>query len=247
MIHELFPRQFEDADILIQEKRETICNADKIIAISENTKKDIVNILNVAPEKIEVIYHGNSFYPSKHKNRLSLPFRYFLFVGDRTFYKNFSLLLKAFAQIQAQEKDLYLICTGKSFSKAESEQISQLNLSESIMHISADDRDMEELYSRALFFVFPSLYEGFGLPILEAFACGCPIALSNTSCFPEIAGDAGCYFDPYDVDSIVYSCLQLINDEVKRKRLISRGKERLKLFSWNKTAIQMVNLYKENF
>ncbi|GAA6529539.1 hypothetical protein LPYR103PRE_15120 [Segatella asaccharophila] len=247
MIHELFPGQFADADKVIREKKETICHADRIIAISENTKKDIVNILNIAPEKIDVIYHGNSLHPSIHKNRLSLPPRYLLFVGDRTFYKNFSLLLRAFVQIRKQERGLILICTGKPFSKGESEEMRQLDLSASVLHVAAADSDLEELYGRALLFIFPSLYEGFGLPILEAFACGCPVALSNTSCFPEIAGDAGCYFDPHNLDSMVDSCLRLINDDAERRRLVLRGKERLKLFSWNKTALQMVKVYQKFF
>ena len=109
-------------------------------------------------------------------------------------------------------------------------------ISNKITQIKATDRLLCELYSRAELFVFPSLYEGFGIPILEAYACHCPVALSNASCFPEIAGNAGIYFDPYSEESIAESIREVIYNDRKRSELIVAGNERLKLFSWEKAA-----------
>ena len=167
--------------------------ANRVIAISEYTKKDIIEILKINPEKIDVIYHGTSLRASQEHN-LSLPEKYILFVGDRTFYKNFQLLLEAFSIVHQKNQYLHLVCTGKPFSDSELQQISNLKIASNTRQITINDKDMSELYSRALLFVFPSYYEGFGIPILEAYACNCPVALSNATCFPEIAGNAGASF-----------------------------------------------------
>jgi len=244
MIYELFPADFNDSQVGILLKKELITKANRIIAISENTKNDIVKILNIPPEKIDVIYHGTSMQPpSGKKRRLNLPQKYILFVGERSFYKNFQRLLEAFAIISKANNDLFLICTGKPFSDSEQQQIKILSVESRIIQQSIDDNDLSELYNRALLLVYPSLYEGFGIPILEAYACNCPVVLSNTSCFPEIAGDAGAYFDPYSVSSIADTLIEIINNEDKRIRLIADGKERLKLYSWEKAAQKTEELY----
>lgn len=245
MIHELFSEYFHDAKEVMAQKREVITKANRIIAISENTKRDIVRILNINPQKIDVIYHGTSMQPHREKNRLSLPARYILFVGDRTLYKNFQRLLEAFATINKTDPNLYLLCTGHSFNWEEKVLIEKLNITNRVIQISISDRSLSELYSRAILFVFPSLYEGFGIPILEAYACQCPVALSNASCFPEIAGDAAAYFDPYSVDSIVQTLTEVINDKAKRDCLVSAGSERLRLYSWEQTARKTEIVYQK--
>lgn len=245
MIHELFPEYFHDAKEVAAQKKEVITKADRIIAISENTKKDIINILNIDPRKIDVIYHGTSMQPHHGKDQLSLPDRYILFVGDRTLYKNFQRLLEAFAIIHKTDQDLYLLCTGHPLNWEEKTLIDKLNIADRIIQVSIDDRNLSELYSRALLFVFPSLYEGFGIPILEAYACHCPVALSNTSCFPEIAGDAGAYFDPYSVESMTQTLTEVIYSNEKRSCLVATGMKRLQLYSWEKATQETKKVYQK--
>ena len=120
----------------------------------------------------------------------------------------------------------------------------ELNIDDVVIHVSADEALMYRLYRDAELFVFPSLYEGFGLPILEAMAAQCPIALSNTSCFPEIAKNAGAYFDPYSIDSIFEIMDKIITDSKYRKELIEEGNVRVRDFSWETCAQQHLELYK---
>lgn len=118
-----------------------------------------------------------------------------------------------------------------------------MGIFEYTIHIKASDHALSELYSRALLFVYPSLYEGFGIPILEAYACHCPVALSNTSCFPEIAGEAAIYFDPYSVSSMFEAITKIIYNEDIRSQLIRLGDERLKRYSWEKAAKKTEEAY----
>ena len=236
MIHEKFSSCFSDADEIIKQKKEVITHANRIIAISENTKKDIVELLKVNPNKIDVIYHSTSMKAYDGRPTSSLPEKFLLYVGDRAPYKNFDRLIKAFAGLSKEDQKLSLVCTGMPFNKLEKELISKLNISDKTIHIKATDKLLCELYSRAELFVFPSLYEGFGIPILEAYACHCPVALSNTSCFPEIAENAGIYFDPYSEESIANSIKEVVYNDKTRLELIHAGNERLKKFSWEKAV-----------
>lgn len=236
MIHEKFPSCFSDANEMIKQKKEVITHANRIIAISENTKKDIIELLQVSPNKIDVIYHSTSMKAFTGRPTPNLPSKFLLFVGDRAPYKNFNRFIKAFSILSKEDKELNLICTGMPFSKSEKGHIDKLNISNKTIQIKATDKLLCELYSRCMLFVFPSLYEGFGIPILEAYACHCPVALSNTSCFPEIAGNAGIYFDPHSEESIVESIRKVIYNDRKRSGLIQAGNERLKLFSWEKAT-----------
>ena len=243
MIHELFPDLFKDANIISQQKKEILTRANHIIAISNNTKNDIIRILNIPPSKIDVIYHSTSMKRHYGEHKLKVPNKYLLFVGDRSPYKNFNLLLKVFSKLSKDFNDLHLLCTGHSFSHQEEEIISQLQISKRILQIKASENELSELYSRAEVFIFPSLYEGFGIPILEAFACECPVALSNTSCFPEIAGNAAIYFDPYSENSMVQSLKEIINNKEMQKQLTVAGLKQLQLYSWDKAAKQTEEVY----
>ena len=115
---------------------------------------------------------------------------------------------------------------------------------QSVIHVRADEQMMSMLYRDALFFVFPSLSEGFGMPILEAWAHHCPVALSNTSCFPEIAGDAGLYFDPYEEDDMFSAMLRLVEDTNLRSELVLKGNNRVLQFSWQQCAKKHLDVYK---
>jgi glycosyltransferase involved in cell wall biosynthesis len=211
-----------------------IKNASRIIAISENTKNDLTEILDINPEKIDVIYHGYN-KPIRAKNSGNFG-KYILFVGRRNLYKNFTTFAVAVSKLLNREKDIKLVCVGSPFSKGEMEIFSKLRISNQLIAVNVDDNSLSTLYSNAIVFVFPSLYEGFGMPILEAFAGNCPVCLSNTSCFPEIAGNAGVYFDPHDQDSILNAIEKVIYQNDFAKEIIKAGQHRLNNFSWKKTA-----------
>ncbi len=243
MIHELYPQFFKAGDVtMTTAHKKLLCEkAAKIIAISENTKNDIVEIFNIDPSKIEVVYHGVSFVVSDNFNTLDLPSKYILFTGNRTCYKNFDRFAEAFSKL---DKEYHLVCTGSKFSKEENALIDKLSIKDRIHVMYVSDKELVEIYSRAELFVFPSEYEGFGLPILEAFATNCPIALSNASCFPEIAEDAGVYFDPLDVESIFSAMKQVLENDVIKKMLIKNGKKQLAKFSWKRAAEETSAVYK---
>lgn len=245
MTYERFPDLFLDSKIIIQQKREIITKANHIIAISQHTKKDLIELLGIKPEKIDVIYHGCSLRPTVNHYRLKLPEKYILFVGDRAFYKNFQRLLQAFSIVRQSIPQLHLVCTGKPFSSEENMLIVQTNNASYLHQISVNDSCLAELYNRASLFVYPSYYEGFGIPILEAYSCGCPVALSNATCFPEIAGDAGKYFDPFSVSSMAEAIKGIISNETERTKLILAGKERLKLYSWEKATRETELVYQK--
>jgi len=235
MIHELFPAGFTD----YPNKKNLLERSTQIIAISQNTKRDILKFYpKISEEKISVIYHGTSWDILEDKERQS----YILFTGDRTFYKNFNNFIYAVAPL-LEKYNLQLKCTGKPFTNSENDLLKQQKIFDRTSVQFANEEELKELYANALCFVFPSLYEGFGIPILEAFACGCPLILSNTSCFPEIAGDAGIYFEPKSVDNMREKIEIVICSESLRKTLASKGFERLKAFSWQKCAEQTAKVY----
>jgi glycosyltransferase involved in cell wall biosynthesis len=248
MTHELFPDSVHKYDKSAVNKKLLIQKASKVIAISNNTKKDIINILNVSPDKIEVIHLASSLNKklSLGRESLNLPDRYILYVGSRKYYKNFHNIFYAFKEITKNDDNLSLICAGGGkFNDVEIEMFVKNNLTEKILYKPADDISLATLYSNALVFVFPSFYEGFGIPALEAMNCDCPLALSNVSSLPEIAGDAAVYFDPYNKDDIVRALSDIIYDDDKRAALIENARKRREDFSWIKTATKTFELYKK--
>lgn len=247
MIHEKFGSDFRELayDGVITEQKRLLANhASRIIAISESTKQDIVNILDINPDKIDVIYLGSSFNVNSVKEyRQTLEMPYLLFVGNRSMYKNFIGLLKAIHPLLKKYK-IKLICAGgELFSKTEIEFMQSLKISDLVERHAINDKNLPFLYQNALAFVFPSLYEGFGIPVLEAFACQCPCILSNTSSLPEVADDAARYFDPHSIDDIARAIEEVITDEGLRQSLILKGSLRLSHFSWSKTVNETLQVY----
>jgi glycosyltransferase involved in cell wall biosynthesis len=171
---------------------------------------------------------------------------YILFTGQRSGYKNFERFIEAIAPI-LNRYNLRLICTGSAFTEEETTLLNQHKIIEKTKAVFVPENGLQNIYSKALMFVFPSLYEGFGIPILEAFASGCPALLSRTSCFPEIAEDAAMYFDPYSVNDMRQTMEKVLLDSSIQKTLSEDGFERLKHFSWEKTAIQTHQLYYEMY
>lgn len=244
MIHDLYP-QFVNDDGTSQARRLLAQKAKKIIAVSENTKKDIVAILGIDDKKITVVYPATCMSDKGIEKRV-IEEPYLLYIGERYTYKNFKFFIKAVAGLLCKNKISLLCGGGKPFSKSELDLLNTLNLTDFVKHLPiSSDEELASLYRNALAFCYPSLYEGFGIPILEAFACGCPVVLSRRSSFPEVAGAAGVYFEPDDASSIVSALEKVINDRVFRNDIIKIGYQQLGKFSWEKAAKQIFNLYKE--
>jgi glycosyltransferase involved in cell wall biosynthesis len=246
---ERFSSSFSKIDKTVERKKKLIDVADGMIAISHNTKKDLVELYGVERGKVKVIPLATSIIKKRDllsfDERFSLPKNFILFVGGRGGYKNFDLFFEAIKPI-IQKRNIGLVCVGGGkFNPSERKLILGFGLLKKVHQFDLDDDSLAYFYQRALCFVFPSLYEGFGLPVLEAFACDCPVALSKSSSFPEIAKNAAIYFNPKSKSDIMDKVLGLIEGDALRKKLVKRGHDRLKGFSWKKTSKETVKLYNE--
>jgi len=230
MTYERLPEYFWAQDPLSQQKRLNIERADLIIAISESTKRDLLDLYpQQNPDTIRVIHHGIELTAPLAVTPLpDVPNDYLLFVGDRSGYKNFYLLLEAFRILAVRYPELHLVLAGGGdLAIAEREAIRRYNLDERITHHHVTDAELNALYQNAALFIYPSLYEGFGLPILEAFRAGCPILLSDTACFREIAGEAAAFFESRSLDDLLDRIQSLLDDTAQRQALIEKGRTRL--------------------
>ena len=227
-------------------KRKLALRADKIITVSQATKNDVVEMWAIDEKKIEVIHLGSSLKPlsANNKNIANIPSRYILYVGDRGGYKNFEKFAQAFVSVQKKENDLKMVVVGRPFSQVEKQYLSELNIDNDVFIFSGiSDENLTYLYSNATLFVFPSLCEGFGVPILETWTCNTPLALSDIPCFREVAGDGGCFFNPESVESMIDTICEILSNETLKNDLVKKGTERLKNFSWDKNHEQTRSVY----
>ncbi|GAB2597609.1 glycosyltransferase family 4 protein [Spirosoma areae] len=252
MIHERFANQFTELasdQVIVNQKKKIADLSDKIIAISESTKNDIVELLHIDPTKIDVVHLGSSLpiLPHRQKSKSAISgIPYLLFVGRRGHYKNFFALLKAIYHL-LKHYQVKLVCAGGGpLTKEEKELIYTLKVNNLVTyeHI-ANDQNLQELYKNAIAFVFPTLYEGFGIPILEAFASGCPCVISDRSSLPEVAGDAALYFNPRDESSMASVIEKIILDSELRENLTQMGYNRLNQFSWERTVRETLRVYQD--
>jgi glycosyltransferase involved in cell wall biosynthesis len=246
MIHELFPKLLTDSSYVIPLKRRAISAATAIICVSENTKKDLLQIYSLPENKISVIYHAPEISISISYGSEPVPIQpYYLYIGNRASYKNFDGLLSAFAKIVSVKPDLRLCVVGLPFNKQEEKLISELKLDNYIKNYGyVSDAHLAKLYRNSVAFVYPSLYEGFGIPPLEAMACRTAVVAANCSSIPEVVGDAGLLFDPQSPHELADILLFLLNSPIERDKLIRKGHQRARLFSWEKTATQTINVYR---
>lgn len=243
-VHDMIP-EILGVDEPQKQQKNLLCPlAAHIHVPSQNTKNDLVNILNIDPNKVTVIPHGSPALPTT-KYPSPYPFPYLLYVGARWSYKNFAPFVDECRIIISKHPDLQVVCTGSPFTQEEEKLIADNGLTLHFIQTHADEKELRALYQNATAFVYPSAYEGFGIPILEAFVNGCPVLLNNASCFPEVGGDAAIYFDINrrgDLAEHLDAFLQ--TTEQDRKDLIARGKERAKLFSWEESARKLSHVYK---
>lgn len=245
MIHELLPQYFVgDSFKVCERKLQLLEKATRIIAVSNNTKKDIVKVYpQIDPDKIVVIYHGNSIKIDP-TIKVDLPKDYILYVGARPNYKNFEFLVKSAEPLLKNDPSLMLIAAGGGeFSDEEAEFIKKFGIEKQVIQRYFKEEELGHYYQNAKCFVFPSLYEGFGIPVLESMACGCPIILSEHGSFPEVAGDAGIYFDSDSEENLREKIQMLLSNDQLRKQYSEKGLEHVKKFDWKVATEQCLQVY----
>lgn len=247
MIHELFPEYFPLDFETTENKKKSFARVNHIISISESTKKDLINIFDVDEKKITVVPLGVDL--DKFKKiifEIEEEKSFLLYVGSRGGYKNFFGFINAFVASKRLKNNFNIIAFGGGkFSDEEKKYFYEIGLKEQqVRQISGDDEVLNRLYQTAAAFIYPSLYEGFGLPPLEAMAAGCPVVCSNTSSMPEVVRDAGEYFDPKSIEEIVFSIENVIFSNNLRKKLIESGYRNAQKFSWNNCSSKTIDVYR---
>jgi glycosyltransferase involved in cell wall biosynthesis len=228
-------------------------NASRIITISESAKKDITSITGINPDRVDVTYLASVITEpvlartdlTQQYHQLGEP--YILYVGNTLPHKNIKRLIEAYAllvQHHAIPHRLILVGSQNETSSQLQEWIKELSVEGRVIPIGyVPDRDLPSIYQRASLFAYPSLYEGFGLPVLEAMSCGTPVITSNISSLPEVAGNAAILVDPYNVEEIATSILRVLQDNQLCHELSSKGKEQASKFTWEECAQQTLNTY----
>lgn len=251
MIHEKYASGFSSKDSTSKSKRAAVDRADHIICISQSTKFDLCELFNVPEDKVSVVYHGYenfnkvSFATLNARRHVNRP--YLLYVGARGSYKNFDRTLRAVASRAALKSSFDVVAFGGgAFNAAELALITALGFtSGQVRQIGGDDAVLGCLYAQAYAFVYSSVYEGFGMPPLEAMAHDCPVVTSNSSSMPEVVGNAGAYFDPLDIEAQAVAICSVVFDEQRRSELIALGQQRLSLFSWERCALETQTVYQK--
>jgi glycosyltransferase involved in cell wall biosynthesis len=238
-------------------KYAAVSRADHVVCISEQTRQDLIRLFNIQPEKVLTIHLGcdqeravaaaqeSDESTARLSARLSSSRPYFLYVGLRQGYKNFAGLLRSIASSSRLKSTFDVFAFGGgTFTSDEQALIDELKFApEQIKQISGDDLTLTQLYRQASAFVYPSLYEGFGLPPLEAMLHHCPVVSSHASAMPEVLGDAAEFFDPNQIDSIAQALERVAFSNDRRQQLIAKGMHRLKAFTWQACAERHLSLY----
>ncbi len=243
IVHDMISELFQFQGPMWVEKREAIDRASAHIAVSQNTRRDLLRLCPaVRPEQVTMAHCGvpAQFRPAsaeriaEFRRRFGLPKPFFLTVGTRKTYKNITLLFKAFGQFPQREQ-FQIVCVGGGGLFEPEHEV--LMVPGSVRYLGpVSDEDLIAAYCSAAALVYPSVYEGFGIPVAEAMACGCPVLTCPNSSIPEVAGDAALYVNPESADELVAAMAQVSSDRSLRQRLIGEGIERARRFSWSKMA-----------
>ena len=261
IIHVLYPQFLPNRAALVYARvmiRRALNRADRILTVSYNTKRDLVDYFGIAPARVEVVYNGvpsrfRPDLPREERERVGakyqLPRPYLLFLGGEKPHKNVRNVLRAFAQARRERALPHtLVLAGpmpKNRSRVEA-IISALELDSRVCRPGiVPEEDLPGLYAGADAFLYPTLYEGFGLPVVESMASGVPVLTSSTSALQEIAGGYALLVDPMDVDAIAKGIAQLATDPARRAELIELGKRRARDFSWDRAAERTLQIYAE--
>jgi glycosyltransferase involved in cell wall biosynthesis len=230
-------------------KKAALARCDHVICISHNTKKDLCEIFGFPPDRASVTHLAyqdfSGFVGSAPPPGVSRA-PYFFYVGNRAVYKNFEALVKAFASAPHLAQNFQIVCYGGGpFTDGECAAAAALGLRpEALVHLTGGDDVLGAGYANATAFVYPSLYEGFGIPPLEAMSAGCPVLSSNTSSLPEVVGDAALSFDPKDVEALRDALLRVAESADLRADLVRRGHAQRRLFTWERCVQQTLDIYR---
>lgn len=250
-VHDLITEKYKETKIIrkprIDIRKRSIESADHIICISNNTKSDLFKYYSVDESKVSVIYLGSNFEKFSLKKNTTLNKKPFLlFVGKRSGYKNFDVFIKAFSNSNFLRKNFDIVAIGGGvFSSDEIYLIKNLKLEDIIYQIEADDEKLANYIQGAEALIYPSLYEGFGLPPLEAMTLGCPVFTSRAGSIPEICENAAIYFDPRSVENIAHVIETSLNDSNLMKNMSTLGKLRSRNFTWDRTARETMMVYRD--
>lgn len=245
-IHEKFSENYKDN--FFSKRKMLLEKMDKIICVSENTKNDLIEFYNLDQEKIKVIYNGSDHLINLETfNNINNKFfkkPYILFVGSRSKYKNFKLFVESYKKSKRILDNFNIICFGGgNFSKNEINFFKDLKITNNISSVSGDDKKLKFFYQNASMFIYPSLYEGFGIPILEAMHEGCPTLASDIPVFKEILGQNGNYFNPRSHDDLIFNMEEILFNDQNNKNLVSNGKIISKKYSWSKCYNKTIEFY----
>ncbi len=261
-VHDLaflrFPKQYPGLKqrYLTALTRRSVEHASRVIAVSSNTRNDVLHFYNVNADRVVVVPNGvdPSMRPvadleqlALFRGRHNLPDEFILFLGTLQPRKNLIALLRAWARLPADER-LPLVVVGAQGWMYEPiyEEARSLGVSGHVVFKGfAEPSELASWYSAATMFVYPSLYEGFGMPVLEAMACGTPVIASNASSLPEVAGDAALLVDPWDVDGLSVAIDRLSRQPMQRENLAQRGIQQAAKFSWAQTARETAGVYRQ--
>ncbi|MEZ5275158.1 MAG: glycosyltransferase family 1 protein [Opitutaceae bacterium] len=241
----LYPESFPGGAVVRQKLTTVAQTSDHLLCDSENTRQDAIRILGIEPSIASVVHLGvnptiTSIDPSP------IDGDYLLFVGQRSGYKNFTFLIRALARYRMLESRRLAVFGGGPFKQDERILLKSLGIASRVVSLAGDDSILAATYAHAEALVYPSLYEGFGLPILEAMAQGCPVVCSDRSSLPEVGGNAAVYFDPEDDgDSLRKAIDCLDNSPHTREEFVSRGRNRVRLFNWSNCATKTLKVYRD--
>jgi glycosyltransferase involved in cell wall biosynthesis len=251
-IHDMIPERFQHRYTDIVEARKiAIKKATHIICVSDSTKNDLLELRNVDPKKISVIYNGpgdfDNFYINEKLSCHLINRPYLLYVGKRNFYKNFINFVKAFSISKKIRNNFMIVCFGSDdFSNFEKSKFIEFNIKigQDIIHLSDNMENIYALYKNTIALIYPSFYEGFGMPPLEAMKSGCPVIVSDIKPLREILKNSAEFFDPNNIEDISYKIEKVIFSNFLSKDLIKKGFERSSSFSWKKTSEETFKIYK---